>query len=163
MIENSSMIHQLPEMHHVGYVVRDLNKTIEEFRQRYAIAETPAIYDFKPMRTWTDGKEVDGCHLRICKLQIQDSLAAEIIEHVSGDVEHKRFIEATGGGLHHVAYRVDRYDAYRQYMVDLGGFPVFEQEAEDDLQGYRRSIYFLFRESQSVVEILEAAYFRKKP
>ena len=153
---------ELPPIAHLGFVVKTIEKAVDAFAMLFSLKTTPVIYDFKPIRNWTDGKEVEGCYLRIALLEIQSGLRVEIIQPVSGNVEHQRFLNASEGGLHHIAYKVKDYELYKNYLLEKGGAPVFEQEAYDDVNGYRRCCYFKMSDTSAIIEVLEAARFPEK-
>ena len=153
---------ELPPIAHLGYVVSNIKQAVEVFVKEYSLDEKPLIYDFKPDKAKTDGADIDGCHLKIALFNAQENIKIELIEPISGETEHKRFLEMTGGGIHHVAYRVKNYKKYRQYILDKGAVPVFEQEIEDPTRGYRRCCYFRMLYGCGMIEILEAARFMKR-
>lgn len=150
---------KLPPVGHVGIVVADMHKALEELREIYGLDGLDAVYSFKPMRVWAWGKEVPGCEIRICMTDWIDGLKMEILQPSFGEIEHERFVRETGGGMHHTAYYVDDYEAYRKFIEDKGGEFIFESETEDE-RGYRRCCYARFPQTQIVVEILEKARFR---
>lgn len=147
---------------HVGYVVKDLGKTIEHFKSFYGIKDFQ-MYDFSPTKAWSYGKKVDNYRLKIAMAQISDTTCkVEIIQPVSGEGVHRDFVEAGNSGMHHVAFRVEEYDYWRQYFIDKGTEFVFESETEDDVIGFRRCFYAYDKEVDMIFEIKEIPYFRKK-
>lgn len=155
-------IDKLPPVGHIGIVVPDIEKAIEELKDVYGLEglNISNVYDFVPMRIWAWGKEIDGCHIKIAMVDWINGLKMEILQPVHGDIEHARFVKETGGGLHHTAYYVDDYEAYREFIIGLGGQVIFESETED-AKGYRRCCYAKFEETQNIVEVLENARIRK--
>ena len=88
-----------------------------------------------------------------------DSLKLEVLQPVFGEIEHKRFVDEVGGGMHHTAYSVKDYPAYRDFIVGQGGEIIFESETEDE-KGYRRCCYARMPGTQMIVEVLEKAWLR---
>lgn len=155
-------IKYLPPLGHVGVVVPDLEKALDELKILYGLDGKAGIYEFVPMHVWAWGKEIEGCKIRIAMLQWTENLKLEILQPVFGKIEHQRFVDEVGGGLHHIAFYVEDYDAYRKHIEQIGGEIIFETETEDDKQGYRRCCYAKFKATQMVIEVLEKAWFRNK-
>lgn len=117
------------------------------------------MYDFTPMNVWAWGEKIPGCQIRIAMLDWSDSLKLEVLQPVFGEIEHKRFVDEVGGGMHHTAYYVKDYPAYRDFIVGQGGEIIFESETEDE-KGYRRCCYARMPGTQMIVEVLEKAWLR---
>ena len=60
-------------------------------------------------------------------LDWSDSLKLEVLQPVFGEIEHKRFVDEVGGGMHHTAYYVKDYPAYRDFIVGQGARVIFER------------------------------------
>ena len=73
------------------------------------------------MNVWAWGEKIPGCQIRIAMLDWTDSLKLEVLQPVFGEIEHKRFVDEVGGGMHHTAYYVKDYPAYRDFIVGQGG------------------------------------------
>lgn len=145
---------------HVGFIVKDLTAAMAHFKDFYGI-EDFQIYHFSPTRAWSYGKEVKNYSLKIAMCGVNDaSSGIEIIQPVSGEGVHKDFIDAGNNGLHHIAFKVDDYDYWREYFVARGARFVFESETEDATNGYRRCFYAEDAENNMVYEIKEIAHFR---
>lgn len=108
---------------------------LEEIRQIFGIDGAGKVYDFTPMNVWAWGEKISGCQIRIAMLDWTDSLKLEVLQPVFGEIEHKRFVDEVGGGMHHTAYYVKDYPAYRDFIVGQGGEIIFESETEDE-KGY---------------------------
>ncbi len=145
---------------HVGFIVKDLDAAVDHFKNLYGIEEFQ-IYNFSPGRAWSYGKEVENYALKIAMCGVNDvSSGIEIIQPVSGEGVHKDFIAEGNTGLHHIAFKVDDYDYWREYFVAKGSRFVFESETEDAVNGYRRCFYAEDKENNMVYEIKETAHFR---
>ena len=138
---------------------RPVIRALEEIRQRYGIDGAGKVYDFTPMNVWAWGEKIPGCQIRIAMLDWTDSLKLEVLQPVFGEIEHKRFVDEVGGGMHHTAYYVKDYPAYRDFIVGQGGEIIFESETEDE-KGYRRCCYARMPGTQMIVEVLEKAWLR---
>ena len=143
---------------HIGIVVADMEKARAEIRALYGpLPGMDFVYEFKPDTVWTDGVKLEGpAKLRLCMIQWQGGMKMELMEPMfGGNWEHPKFLEAHGGGLHHVAYYTkEHFSAYRQLLLNQGARILFESETEDD-RGYRRCCYLQCPESHFVVEIAE--------
>lgn len=146
-------------LHHVGFVVKDLDEAIDRFKNLYGyVIEAP--YDFKPGKVWSYGKQVSDYCLKIAMLKMGNGTVIELIQPISGDGVHKDFILNGGQGLHHICYAVDDYDTWREYFVKSGNKFVFESETEDETNGYRRCFYAKDEAVGMIYEIKENPYFR---
>lgn len=146
---------------HIGYVVRDLEETVNQFKEYYEIDDFVTYY-FTPTRVWSYGKEVYDYKLKIAMADIAGKeCKIEVIQPISGEGVHKDFVNNGNSGIHHIAFSVDNYDYWRKYFINKGETFVFESETEDDIKGYRRCFYAEDKKIGSVYEIMEKPYFRK--
>ena len=154
-----SMIDRLPERpEHIGIVVADVDRARAELLALYG--PLPGLdfpYTFTPDKVWTDGEPFEGpAALRLCMVQWSPNMKIELLQPLyGGNWEPARFLERTGGGIHHTAYYTkEHFDAYRQLLLDQGAKPLFQSETEDD-RGYRRCCYLKLKESGTIIEIAE--------
>ena len=91
-------IDRLPPVGHVGVVVADMDRALEEIRQIFGIDGAGKVYDFTPMNVWAWGEKIPGCQIRIAMLDWTDSLKLEVLQPVFGEIEHKRFVDEVGAG-----------------------------------------------------------------
>ena len=61
-------IDRLPPVGHVGVVVADMDRALEEIRQIFGIDGAGKVYDFTPMNVWAWGEKIPGCQIRIAML-----------------------------------------------------------------------------------------------
>lgn len=150
------------KIHHVGYVVSDLENTVKHFKEFYGINDFQ-FYDFKPGTAWSYGEIVDGYNLKIAMGTMPSGTAnIEIIKPIEGEGVHKEFIAAGNNGYHHICYAVDEgYEDLREHFENEGARFVFESETEDDVIGYRRCFYAEDPNAGVIFEIKETPYFRK--
>jgi catechol 2,3-dioxygenase-like lactoylglutathione lyase family enzyme len=101
----------------VSYVVRDIEATAKWFQQALGV-------EFFGVRSYTlggsdyrmtAGKEPVagkvGIKLALARAGGRGELEVELIQPDGGDSVFSKFVEQTGGGLHHVAFEVDDFDA----------------------------------------------------
>lgn len=147
-------------IHHIGFIVDDLEKSIEYFENIYGLkAGTP--YEFKPDRVWSYGNEISEYLLKISMIRMKNGSLIELIQPVDGNGVHKDFIAAGNKGMHHICFSVDDYDYWRTYFEKNPVIIIFESETEDELNGYRRCFYAKDETVGMVYEIKENPYFRK--
>lgn len=147
-------------LHHAGFVVKDLEKTIKRFEEVYGI-KSGEPYEFRPSRVWSYGTETYDYCLKIAMITMENGSIIEVIQPVSGEGVHKDFIESGKEGLHHICFSVDDYDHWREHFAKQDSRIVFESETEDELNGYRRCFYAEDSNIGMIYEIKENPYFRK--
>lgn len=150
------------KIHHVGYVVNDLESMVRHFKEFYGIKEFQ-LYDFRPGSVWSYGKKVGDYSLKIAMGTMPSGTAnVEIIQPIKGEGVHKDFINAGNNGFHHICYAIDEgYEELREHFINKGARFVFESETEDDVIGYRRCFYAEDTNAGVVFEVKETPYFRK--
>lgn len=151
------------QIHHVGFVVNNLEEAVKQFKEFYKISDFQ-IYDFKPSRVWSYGEEVYDYKLRIAMSTSADTKTEiELIQPISGSGVHKDFLSSGNMGMHHICISADDdYDEWRKIFVEKGYSFVFEAETEDEIIGYRRCFYAEDPVAGMVIEIKEEPYFRQK-
>ena len=147
---------------HIGFIVRDLEETVDHFKKYYNIRDF-MMYDFSPTKAWSYGKEVKEYKLKIAMGTIPESQSRiEIIQSVSGDGVHKDFVGDGSGGFHHICFSLDKdYEQWRSHFKEQGTEFIFESETEDEIIGYRRCFYARDPITNMIFEVKEKPYFRK--
>ena len=132
---------KFPEIGHVGYMVDNADACAEELGKAWGIDDF-VVYDFVPGRTWAYGKEIFDCKLRIALGTPAAGPKVELVQYVSGtNLVMDNFVKEKGQNIHHIAYYVDDYDAWRAYVLENGASIIFEMEIEDEVLGKRASFY----------------------
>jgi hypothetical protein len=149
----------LPPLGHIGYVVDEVDERARTLRRTFG-ADSFTVYDYAPMRVRVDGKEVPHCRLRICMGLMNTPPKIELIQPVEGATPHASFLKEKGPGLHHLAFYTTRYEEWHDYFAAAGGDVPFEAEAEDDVNGYRRSFYVDIPGMAGLFEFTEVAHTR---
>lgn len=147
-------------LHHVGFVVKDLDAAIDYFETLYGL-KAGVPYIFKPTRVWSYGEEVENYALKISMISMDNGSAIELIQPVEGKGVHRDFVDAGNSGMHHICFSVDDYDHWRKHFADSHAEIIFESETEDALNGYRRCFYAKDKTVEMIYEIKENPYFRK--
>jgi 4-hydroxyphenylpyruvate dioxygenase-like putative hemolysin len=104
---------------------------------------------------------LEQCRLRIGVGTLKNAARIELIQPVEGDTPQAQFLMETGPGLHHIAFSTNNHEKWREHFEAQGAEFVFEAEAEDDIIGYRRSLYARVSGMVGIVEITETGRKRK--
>jgi methylmalonyl-CoA/ethylmalonyl-CoA epimerase len=150
----------LPPLGHVGYIVEDIEAGADGFRRALGVGDF-RVYDDVPRRAWAGGLPLSTCRLRIGIGSIGCHVKIELIEPVEGTTPQARFLREKGPGLHHIAFPIARYEEWLDRFKELGAGIIFEAEAEDEINGYRRSFYAEVAGMAGIVEISEIARDRR--
>lgn len=145
-------------LHHVGIPVRDLDKSIEDYK-------TLGIATFKPeflidsssiAEYLVYGKTPDPVVKTRGVMGMMGPLGVELLQPVTGDTVHKELLESTGEGIGHIAYTVDDLEAETASMVERG-FPII-LSIKHAAQSRPGAIYFDTRSKFSglIVELIQA-------
>ena len=148
-------------LHHVGFVVPDVDAAKKYFQDTFGL-DAPPSYSFIPNKVISYGEPEAEYELKICMITMDNGSAIELIEPLKGNGVHQRFVDGGGNGMHHICFSVDDYDYWRQHFAGKGAEIVFESETEDDTWGYRRCFYANDTSVGMVFEIKENPYFRNK-
>ena len=106
------------DFHHVGIVVRDVDKAAEHY-------ESLGIGPFEPLIIYAAERRIRGELVDDLKLKIRmahvGTTRFELIEPVGGKISlHKEFLESRAGGIHHLAFVVDDIDNAEAELVKKG-------------------------------------------
>lgn len=149
----------LEKMAHIGIVTSNLHQYLESFKKQFEIEEI-STYDFIPTQAYAFGKKIEDCKLKIAMVLLQGGTLIEVIEAVSGDTPHKRFLVEGNDGLHHMAFYTERFEECLKEYANCGGWDiVFKAETEDE-RGYRRCFYVKDKRINCLYEFVEKPYIR---
>ncbi|PRY25766.1 VOC family protein [Pseudosporangium ferrugineum] len=107
----------LPALHHVGVVVPDSAAAAADFERRWGVAAGQP-FDLDLPQALFRGVPVDVS----ARYRFVDTGASqvELIEPLSGQSPYSAFLEERGEGVHHLAYFVERIDAYLDGLREAG-------------------------------------------
>ncbi|HEX8068284.1 MAG TPA: methylmalonyl-CoA epimerase [Thermoleophilaceae bacterium] len=91
---------------HIGVAVADLDEAVELYRDRFQMGEQH--------RETVEEQGVEAVLLEVGEGHV------ELLRPLSGDSAVGRFLERSGPGLHHVAYRTDDIDSALASVRDAG-------------------------------------------
>jgi methylmalonyl-CoA/ethylmalonyl-CoA epimerase len=131
-------------MHHVGYVVKDIEHSAGGFVQSLNA-------------TW-DGKvfEDPNQKVKVTFLSTGDNQTQiELVEPNAPDAPVLKFLQEKGGGLHHVCYETDNLDHELAAMRAQGGIIAKRPKPAVAFEG--RRIAWVMTAERLLVELLESA------
>jgi methylmalonyl-CoA/ethylmalonyl-CoA epimerase len=107
--------------HHVGVIVRDIEKTIEYLSSLgigpFGMAEGPQVMEV-PFKGEFRGKPAEW-KLKISVARIGDA-ELELLQPSGGESALQEFLDNHGEGLHHIGYLVDNVRAEMEKLVKQG-------------------------------------------
>jgi methylmalonyl-CoA/ethylmalonyl-CoA epimerase len=107
---------------HVGVAVADLDEAIGLYEQTF---EMPLVH-----RETVEEQGVEAALLDVGDGHV------ELLRPLGADTPVGRFLDRSGPGLHHVAYRVDDIDGVLRRLVDAG-IDLIDKEARIGIRGSR--------------------------
>ena len=150
------------KIHHVGFIVANLEEAINYFKETYCIKDFQT-WEFNPMSAKVNGIPVEEYKLRVAMGSFPDGdTKLEIIEPVTPLGCHYNYIQERKKGIHHLCFTADNYDYWYSHFQNKSVNFIFEAEIEDDIIGYRRCFYAEDKQAGLIFEIREAPYFRNK-
>ena len=128
---------------HIGVAVRDLDESVELYRERFGMAEQHR-------------ETVEAFGVEAVLLEIGDG-HVELICPLSDEGGVARFLEKNGPGIHHVAYQTDDIDSALASVRDAG-LELIDKEPRTGIRGSR--VAFLHPKSTGGVltELVEPAH-----
>jgi catechol 2,3-dioxygenase-like lactoylglutathione lyase family enzyme len=139
----------LPALHHVGIVVADIATASADFERRWGVTAGPATNLTFP------GARHRGTTIDLsARYSFIDTGGSqiELIEPVSEPSPYTEFL-AAGGGVHHLAYYVDRIDPYLDPLAEAGHDVSVLLDAA--LPGRARFVYLDGPYSGPAIELIE--------
>ena len=113
------------KLHHVGIPVRDLDKSLEDYKSLGITTFQPEfqIDSSKVAEYLVYGKTPDPVVKTRGVMGQVGPLNVELLQPIQGETVHKELLESTGEGIGHVAYTVDDLEEETAKLVEKG-FPV---------------------------------------
>jgi methylmalonyl-CoA/ethylmalonyl-CoA epimerase len=127
---------------HVGVVVADLDEAVELYEATF---DMPLVH----RETVTD----QGVEAAL--LDVGDG-HVELLRPLSAETPVGKFIDRSGPGLHHVAYRVDDIDGVLQRLAD-SGVELIDSEARTGIRGSRVAFLHPRSTGRVLTELVEPA------
>lgn len=145
----------LVERSHVGYIVKDADAAVKSLQEQLQCALGVKTYLFSPYRAWTEDVPLLDFSLKIAICKITDNITFEYIQPLTQNGYHFQALTEAGEGLNHVCFATEDFEGYRAQFRQMGAKFLFEAEANDPQNGYRRCFYAKLSGIPGVFEILE--------
>jgi methylmalonyl-CoA/ethylmalonyl-CoA epimerase len=127
---------------HVGVAVADLDQAIGLYEGRF---QMPLVH-----RETVEEQGVEAALLDVGDGHV------ELLRPLGADTPVGKFIDRSGPGLHHVAYRVEDIDGVLRRLVDAG-FELIDKEARVGIRGSRVAFLHPRSTGRVLTEIVEPA------
>lgn len=107
----------LSRFHHIGVVVRNIDKAVEYY-------QALGIGPFEPSNLVHIDRRIYGKPVTDVKLIAKGitlgPIGFELVQPVSGETPQKEFLESRGEGINHIAFIVDDIEEAISIMVEAG-------------------------------------------
>ena len=143
---------------HVGIPVKDLDKTIDDYKSLGVASFKPEyLIDSRNFAEYlVNGKTPDSViKTRAAKGEV-GSLGIELLQPVQGKTVHKEFLESDDLGIGHIAYEVDDLETEIEKLVEKGFPVILSFTSKGDTR--RRGVYMDTRShfSNLILELIQA-------
>jgi methylmalonyl-CoA/ethylmalonyl-CoA epimerase len=141
------------KLHHVGVVVRDLEKSMAYYEQLGVVEKVSALMT-------AEGKKAKllGRFIRV------GSMNLELWQPIRGATVQQEFLDTQGEGINHLAYTVDDYEKeYRDFVERQGIRLIFG--SKPPISGERAGGYFDTRKAghNIIFELMSRSYDDEVP
>ena len=116
----------LPPLHHVGIVVKGIEKASEYYMSTFGIGPFP-IREAHMEGVLLRGRPVSP-RIKVGSAQSGD-VQIELIQPVEGESVYAEFLSTHGEGLHHLGFIVSDFDAEMAKLTALGIKPIFTRKS----------------------------------
>ncbi|MCR5747529.1 MAG: VOC family protein [Lachnospiraceae bacterium] len=127
------------KIHHVGYLSKNINKSLASFEELGYRAETEIVYD--PLR------DIDIVFLQ------NDGYRVELVSPKSKASPVYDTLKKLGDGPYHICYICDDIEEKMEELREKGYMPTGEIEPAVAIGGKR--VCFMFRRQVGIIELLE--------
>lgn len=127
---------------HVGVAVEDLDAAVELYRDRFGMPEEHR-------------ETVDEFQVEAVLLEVGDG-HVELLSPTTRDSAVGRFLERSGAGIHHVAYRTDDIDAALERAREAG-LRLIDERARPGIRGSRVAFLHPGSTGRVLTELVEPA------
>jgi catechol 2,3-dioxygenase-like lactoylglutathione lyase family enzyme len=133
--------------HQIAFVVKDLGAAERFFSEKLGTRRFARFNDVHVHEAMYRGAPGDF-HINL-SLGYAGDTQIELFQHLSGQSVYKDFLDARGGGLHHLGFIVPGYD---QVIADFAasGFPVIQSGRIGNNPG----VQFAYFDTESVIGVV---------
>ena len=126
-------------IHHIGYLVKKIDKAIEEFERLGYVVEKETVFD--------DIRKVDICFM------IKDGYRVELVSPAADDSVVRGLYLKFGNGPYHICYETEHFDDDLDYLHESHYVDCDETKVAPALSD--RRVCFLIHASLGMIELLE--------
>ena len=154
MIRDATTKSPVYTAHHMGIVVRDLDKTIKRLKsllgmEAISLPPPPPSKTSTPKPVWR-GKPFEPDHKMV---MVQGrNVIFEVFEAGKGESPWKEFMDNKGEGVHHLAFTVDDLDDDVDELVKQGA----DLLADAKLSDGRRCVYLDIGVGDFIIELMQS-------
>ena len=127
------------KIHHIGYLVKDIEKIVPSFEELGYRIETDKVYD--PLR------DVDIVFM------INGGYRIELVSPKSGKSPVYATLKKLGSGPYHICYICEDIDEQAEKMRENGYIPAGETAPAVAMSG--KKVCFMFRRQVGLIELVE--------
>ena len=146
------------KLHHVGIPVRDLDKSMEDYKSIGIASFNPEFPIDSSTRAeyLVYGKNPDPVVKTRGVLGTMGPMGVELLQPVQGETVHKELLDSTGEGIGHIAFTVDDLESETAKLVEKG-FPVI-LSIRPKKDGPRHAVYIDTRSkfSNLIIELMQS-------
>jgi len=146
------------KLHHLGVPVRDLDKSLEDYKSLGVATFQPEfqIDSSKNAEYLVYGQTPEPVVKTRGAMGKVGPVGIELLQPVQGETVHKELLESSGEGVGHIAYTVDDLEAETAEMVEKG-FPII-LSIKPQGAAKRSAVYFDTRSkfSNLIIELMQA-------
>lgn len=138
----------------IGFVVRNLAESVKNYEETVGIGPF-TMFNFRPEKSFVDGRE-SPIALKIGTSMLTPELSIELIEVISGETYHKKFLETHGEGIQHLGCVTDDYDGVLERAGKLDIAVLMSAETDVPGMGHVRAAYLdTLAATGTLLEVIE--------
>lgn len=128
------------KIHHIGYLVKDIAKAVNEFSKLGFVQETEIILD--------EVRQISIIFL------IKNGYRIELVSPFNSDSAIGNLYNKIGNSPYHICYEVDNIERAIKDIENLGYIVVTKTEAAPAINNCK--VVFMFNDSIGIIELMEA-------
>jgi methylmalonyl-CoA/ethylmalonyl-CoA epimerase len=143
---------KMPEVGQVAIVTKDLEKLVDYYSKMFNLGPF-VTFEYTPDQAVIRGKPASFTF----KLAFAPwgKMNLEIIQVVRGEVDHKEFLQRTGGGVHHLGFYVDDMQKWIDHFAQKGIPVLMDLQGTVGPRGRRRAVFFETSPGQVLFEFIK--------
>lgn len=135
----------LPEPTHIGYITRDIERTMEQFQNYFGLESFKKMVPDYFNRRYHGKPENFKMQLAFARV---GNIVYELIQVLEGKTIYEDFMNEHGEGIHHLGYEISDLARWAQAYKNVGIEPI--------MSGERKGLKWAYFDTPAiVVELLE--------